>query len=305
MSACRSEWERSITEAMESLGFGIGTSSGGTWRIAVDSEGTAVDARLDGGWFTCSTPVRIAPTAADLWAAVKQCPSLNGTCKAAIDPVKNRLEADVDVPIEEAGIVADACRRTMTDLLSARRALLRKRQDENKSRCWSAEPSFAASEMVDALMDRCAEAGWPIIECENGEIRVELDRACGAGPAVVRSFGDESYRAYVPLGRHKALGPVGRAAVAAFLLNANGAVRFARTGVVERDNEVESFGEVWICERPTAALLDHTFSSLSVVSRLCEKEFKALGDETVARAYLEVRGWSSHKLSPAHQGEWP
>jgi hypothetical protein len=113
----------------------------------------------------------------------------------------------------------------------------------------------------------------------------------------------------VSLARHRALSGTCRSAVAVFLLTANAFVRFARAGVEEGEKGVEAFYEVWIDERPTAAVVGHALASLSVGCRLCEKELQVLGNENVARTLLEARGSflkpggrSPRKKVPARQG---
>ena len=296
-----SEREQSITETLMALDCGVESPSRGTWRLSAEDGTVAIDARLDESWLALSAPVRATAAADGLWEVLERCSSLESLSKAAVDPGGNRLDVHVDVPVEESTNLVDACRSAVREIVSARRVLLGHREEGGGQEAVGSSP--ASPEALDVLKERCDEAGWPYEERDGGELRVELSDAQGTGWATVKTFGEESYRACVPLARHKTLGPVGRTAVAVCLLTTNAIVRFARTGVTEGEDRIEFFGEVCGRVRPTAVVLDHAFSALSVVRRLCGKEIRVLGDEAVARAYLDVRGWSPHERSPARQGK--
>lgn len=227
-------------------------------------------------------------------------PLCSGADQPADEGREHCLVARVDVPIAEGTDLPAACRRAVSDLLSARRALLGGNGEDRKRPHEDAAPMPPGA--VEAAKEACIEAGWPVPEQPNGELRADLSEAGGPRDAAVQCFGEESYRAYVTLGSCRNLSAERRTAAAILLLSVNGAVRLARTGVAERGDRAEAFAEVWIRERASAGIFDHALSTLSLAYRLCHKELRVLGAETVAREYADVRGWSSHERSPAPQG---
>jgi hypothetical protein len=313
MKASCSERARSIAGAADSLGLGARSLSGGRWRIAADGEEPAIDLRVDERWLACSTRVRPVSSAADLWAALTACPSLGGMCKPCVEPRGRDLEARVDVPLSDDTELEDACRNALGDLLSARGALfgLRGEKSGRGDEEPSSETSSALTQLLTSAQDpaaveaaggACAEGDWPVVERPDGGLNVDLTGAHGPRHAKIESFGPESHRIHVRLGSAKDLSSAGRTAASILLLTVNDGVRFARTAVAESGGRVEFSGEVWIRERPTGALFDHAFSALALVFRLCQTQLRVLGDQAIARAYLEVRGWSSHARAPRRRG---
>ena len=314
--------EKEVADVLWTLGREVESSSKGGWRWHVDDSGKApVDVRLEDEWFTCQLPVPSPSSETELWRTVERSSFLDGMCKVMVEPRDNTFHIRQDVPVTEDGDFPNFCRRALEDVVSARR----KHVNSNGGDAMSAREEHARSNdtktdelpaplalsttAAGALKDACIEAGWCWSEREGGEPSVDLDVPPSSRRVVVEVFPGEGCRLSVPLARHKSLSGTSRAAVAVFLLTANAFVRFVRAGVDESESGVEMFFEVWIDERPTPAVVDHALSSLSIGCRLCEEELRVLGDEAVARTYLETRGSfleagvrSPRKRAPARQG---
>jgi hypothetical protein len=314
--------EKEVADALWTLGREVELSSKGGWRWHVDDRGGApVDVRLEDEWFTCQLPVPSPSSEAELWRTVERSSFLDGACKVMVEPRDNTFHIRQDVPVTEDGDFPSFCRHALEDVVSARRKHLNSnggdatsaREEHAKSNDTKTNelpaPLVVSTTAAGALKDACIEAGWCWSERVGGEPSVDLDVPHGSRKVVVEAFPGEGCRLSVSLARHKSLSGTSRAAAAVFLLTANAFVRFARAGLEESESGVEMFYEVWIDERPTPAVVGHALSSLSIGCRFCEEELQVLGDENVARTYLETRGTlleagtrSPRKRVPARQG---
>jgi len=325
MSKHSATLEKEITDALWTLGREVESSSKGQWRCHVGENGKApVDVRLDDEWLTCQFPVASPSTEDELWRTVERSKSLDGACKVIVEPHDSTFHIRQDIPVTEDADFSRVCRRALEAVISARRRYVKPNGDgeaarqaesvpaddsDNDSKTGGTDPSADASTLIAALKDACVEAGWLWSEREGSRPFVDLDIPEGSRRVDVDAIPGRGCRLSVSLARHKSLPGTCRSAVAVFLLTANAFVRFARAGVEESENGVEMFYEVWIDERPTPAVVGHALSSLSIGCRFCEEELQVLGDEVVARTYLETRGTlleagtrSPRKRVPARQG---
>ncbi len=301
--------EKEIADALWTLGRDVESSSKGRWRWCVDDSGKApVDVRLEDDWFTCQLAVPPPSSDEELWRLAERHAFLDGACRVIVEPRDNSFHIREDVPVTENGEFGGECRRALEIVISARRTYLKSNGDggvrgieeKNAQRerevsaqaggTNEADPPAVPTPDAAAVKDACIEAGWRWSEREGSEPWVEIDVPQGSRKIGVETFSGKGCRLSVQLARFKSLSGTSRAAVAGFLLTANAFVRFARAGVEEMENGVEAFCEVWIDERPTPAIVGHALASLSVGCRLCEKELQVLGDENVARMFLDLRG---------------
>lgn len=300
--------EKEITNALSTLGSGVESSSKGKWRWYPDDSGKApVEVRLEDEWLTCQLQVPSPSSEEELWWRVERRSLLDGVCRVIVEPRDNTFHIRQDMPVTENGDFAVACRRALEAMASARRKHF---PSNGGGEAAAGESAAEKAGVADGtIRDACIEAGWSWCEREGSRPSVDIELPQGSRKVGVETFPGKGCRLSVSLARYKSLNGTSRVAVAAFLLTANGVVRFARAGVEEREKGVEAFYEVWIDERPTPAVIGHALASLSVGCRLCERELQVLGDENVARMFLEVRGSlvgpgdrSPRKRPPALQG---
>lgn len=150
------------------------------------------------------------------------------------------------------------------------------------------------------LASLCREAGWRIVERADGQVAVPLEVPEMYLQASIRPRGQDGLRLEVPLEGAPGAAAVCHSAVHVLLLSACRAVRMARATArvrpaeaAEGAEEVQYGWEVVLAGPVAAWELDHALAALSVACRLCAREVKTLHDETIARQYLAVRGWSS------------
>jgi hypothetical protein len=282
--------EKEITDALWSVGRDVESLSRGRWRWHVDGSGKAsVDVRLEDEWLTCQLPVPSPSSEEELWRAVERSASLDGVCKIIIEPRDDTFHIRQDVPVTGNGEFANACRRALEAVASTRQKHL---QVDSREKTAAGDVVIIGTEPADrgergtmTMKEACIEAGWKWSEREGGEPFVDIEVPEGSRKVGVETFPGKGCR----------------------LLNAF--VRFARAGVEEKGNGVEVFYEAWIDGRPAPAVVGHALASLSVGCRLCERELQVLGDENVARMFLELRGSfldiesrSPRKRPPARQG---
>jgi hypothetical protein len=131
----------------------------------------------------------------------------------------------------------------------------------------------------------CRATPWPFAVREPHVAAADLQVPGTFRQAVVSTRPDGKIAASVDLSSHPtaASSPVCRAALAHFLLRANGLVRMARAAAA---GETPRF-EVVFADAPSPAELGHGLAALSVACRIAAREAEVLAqDEVVARAYL-------------------
>lgn len=153
--------------------------------------------------------------------------------------------------------------------------------------------SYRVNRDAVELPTLCQEAGWPFVQRAGGRLTVELDVPQGYFQALIQRRDNGPVVLEVELASWEELAPLCRRAIAVFLLTACGVVRMARaTLTAQPDNQTVAAWEV-VLNNPTATEMAHALSALSMACRFTAREVQALCDESIARKFLEVRGWSS------------
>jgi hypothetical protein len=152
---------------------------------------------------------------------------------------------------------------------------------------------------VEFLKGALTETEWRYTEKGEGELAVDLNVPNSRAQATVTYTPDTAWRLSVQTARHKKISDKAKPALALLMLSANLSLRLARAGIQDDENAACTFFEVRFSAPPSSSLLDHALNALSVAVSLFGKEVKALEDESVAKRYLELRGWTprAHRSS--------
>jgi hypothetical protein len=139
----------------------------------------------------------------------------------------------------------------------------------------------------------CSAAGWRPVERPGGQAAVALDVPGVFLQALIAPRKQGGLAVQVALENAEGVPSVCRRALHVLLLSACRTVRMARALAGNRDEEADYRWEVVLDDAPGASALGHALAALSVACRLSAREVTAFYDETIARNYLAVRGWSS------------
>ena len=152
---------------------------------------------------------------------------------------------------------------------------------------WAGEPELELATAGPAVeLERlCTEAGWAFTAHSPDRLAVKL--AGAATGQVVRL--PEGVTVVVELLECEALAPVCRAAMAVLLLSASALVRLVRPVAVTADGITSVGLEVPLGAVPTPAAVAGALEGLSVAGGLLAEEVAALGNESCAGEFLELR----------------
>ena len=243
------------------------------WKLALPGS-ASVEARVAGSWLVMTMPVPLACSAAHLLGCnallpgwVKFAPGANGF-----------PQVRAELPFDEALSGAAVIREALDGFRGARAVLHGKGPAAAKP-----EPSPAQA----ALQTLCAEAGWNAMPRGADAVAVELE-CRGAFRQALLGPSASGLRIAIDLAPgHE---PEPAEAVARFLLDAASGVWMVRPAVETIEGKASPRFEFLFSRPPTAALLAHALSALSVACGLCAEEVTLLSNPDVAGEYLALRG---------------
>lgn len=229
-----------------------------------------VDARIDAEWLVMDAEL---DTDADPWDLLLLTGELHGGVKAALDPDSQRpYRLRAELPLCED---MDVSERIADRLLG-----------------FEIKPTPDGEPFTCDLESLIAEAGWECDKDHKGNVKVRLETPGELAQATVAQD-NEALRAVVTLPVPEQQAGLVRLALGVWLLTANGVLRMARAAAEEEDGCTAVGIEIAFGTPPSPGELAHAFSALSVACRLCLAEAAVFEDETIAKQYLALRGWSS------------
>jgi hypothetical protein len=285
--------EEAIGGALKRSGGDVSCEGPGSWKLTpkVKSD-QAVEVRLQDDWVLCSVEVPAVFDDVEMYMQVNSL--LPGGCKVALDSKHMAAVLREEIPVADGEDMSKACGEAIANLLSAQKLLAKQRQSQPKSgstrrtrKRWSRS---VTKDFADTLDEVCKVAGWESSERDGGQLVVSLEHRNGTHTAFVEAQEGDCYRIRVHLAQYKRLSEVSHRAIAAFLLIANGVIRFVRAAFERSADGLCTFFEVRISERLSVEVLDLALSALAVSSATYGLELRALGDERVAWRYLTARG---------------
>ena len=215
--------------------------------------------------------------------------ALAGNAKIALVPnpwqVKLRAEIPMDDEVNPSARIAE----TLHGLHDACQLL--KENPSSASNPRQTGPVMAlddtpiASRNLPALL---RDTGWSFQERTPGVAVVELamrGRCC----RVLLEENTLGVRAAVELLRAAPLTKPSEIALAALLLGASGALRFARPYATKAEEQFTCGFEVRFAGETTASELEHALEALAVACGVCHEEVNSLLDNSVAESYLAIR----------------
>jgi hypothetical protein len=289
--------ERLIYDALLSRACDVEMVGRGKWEIRLDAAaGGTVDICLEDEWLICSAAMPAGRATDNVDALLHANGGLPGCCKVVLEPGRPVARLREDILLIEGTDVSSACGDAIAHIEGARLELANRpataAERVKRAKTGGRKRTSAEAEARDTLEGVCTEAGWPYGERDGGQGVVTLDLPNGSILAVLEAQNGADYRVRVRLSRCGQLSNVSRRACAVFLLTINGITRFVRAGVERSAHEWNAFLESRFTRRPSPAALDAALSALSVASRLCHRETRAMGDDRLARRYLDARGMS-------------
>jgi hypothetical protein len=276
----------------------------GTWRLSVVN-GSAVqaDARIAGRWLVMSAlldPSDLAPRDDLAWLRLND--GLQGTVRVArrpgdpVTPVVADLDTACDVD-DLAERVATACGQ-----LSAAFHVIRGPLDAPDP----VSPATPRTAMAD-IQRACREGGWPCL-VTNDSARIDLAIDAGVFAATLESSAAGDDRVIVHLADLSPFPPVSQRAAAALLLVTSGAVRLVKATIRQRAGVAAATlvsPLVAYRDEPIDRALDLALSALAAACQICAREVRALEDESLALAYLDLWKVRAPHDSPMAMEEHP
>jgi len=263
--------------------FGAVEQRASRWRIGAGS--ADIDVRAAGAWLLFdsafhhdSAPVKL----------LRRNATMPGPAKFVLTPesqARVRAELILDEDADSAGMIVEI-RDGFAAALAGKELVTRPAEPEGNT---------------ENLKRLCEETGWTFIERADGSLSVTLETGGGLHQASVTPCG-AGVRISAAFGTCDSPADSVRQAIAVLLLTTGGMVRLVKPAVTEQDWEFRPDFSVAFAAVPPAEGLAAAFSALSVACRRCGEEEHALHDETVARQYLAIRGWS-HLITLDQQEE--
>lgn len=290
-------WEQSIQEAMISHAsansLDLQSIGKGWWSVApAKAPDNAVEVRIQYGYVLCTAALPPAPVEHDVDTYLQTNPMLPGCCKVVLVTTRRETYLREDIPLASGFDAASACVDAVTHLMAAQSEFAKKRPGSATSEQRTTGGQLGdAKKIFDALDGVCDEAGWPCIDRDGNQGSIVLGLSSGLAPAVLEERSD-GYVAKVRLRQYRTLSDVGRRAVAVLMLSVNGIVRFVRAGIERSAEGWCAFLETRFSLLPSPSEVRHALSALTVGSRMCERELRALSDDALAQRYLDARGMS-------------
>jgi len=294
---CMAGVERVLTAAAVSV-VPVGARG---WLLRLDGADAAgsVMATSVPGWLLLETALPVVGRAAGLGPArvqslLRQNAALPSPLTYAVGPGAPRLLLTADVPLEDAGCgagLSDASGDLVRASVDGFRVVLgggaaaAGASPDPGVRLRVADPAGAA------LLSLCRETGWLHDERADGQFTFTLDVPglfCQVQPFVLPGG---SIRLRAGLAAPPRLSRVCRRAIGLLLLTASRVVRLARAAAAGGAAEPYVWEVVWPAV-PAASLFDRGLTALSIACRMTARELRALCDESIAREYLALRGWS-------------
>jgi hypothetical protein len=227
------------------------------------------------------------------WTCLMLNATLPGGAKYAIDS-RGGLRIRAEVPLISDAEDIDLCRR-VADVCEALKAASTRLHGGAVAK---QEPpaEVVRTNNGDApvcdLRRLCEESGWAFTERAGERLAVELEVPDGFHQAIVEPRSD-GVRVVAQLGSYALPSAVSRRAVGVMLLTLGAVLRMARPAGADRDGAVTTWLEASLPVCPIPAELAHALSAVSIGCEMCAREVDVLQDESVAKEFLTVRGWSS------------
>lgn len=141
----------------------------------------------------------------------------------------------------------------------------------------------------EAARKLCEETGWAYSERGNGQLAITLDSPGQFIQAAAYLVDDHEFRLATRLEVLPGVSYTSRHAIATFLLTASRMIRMARASTVDAGVACQHRWEVAWDQIPGAKQFHCGLAALSVACQMTVREIRALCDDSVARAYLELR----------------
>jgi hypothetical protein len=272
--------EAQVSKALKASAPHVEHGASGDWLLASGDAARPIRARLRAHWLVLEEAEEEAGVAPGdrLWELVCANAEICGPGKLVLSG--DELRARSELPIDEDESLAARLPEALASM-TAVRALL----DQ------ALRPPVPASGETAPLAELCRNLGWKHRQRETGQIVVDLEVASSFYQAVLESSaGGSGTRIRAEVARHEALSESSERALARLLLSSNGSVRLIRGIGEEQSDAAAVHFEIRFGREPSAGELDHALLALATACDQRGREMKALGDETLARTYLAVRG---------------
>lgn len=238
-----------------------------------------LEARLEDGWLVITErPEAGAPPTAPeaLWPVLVQNAAAPPACKILLTPERSVLfRSEMWL-----GGDFDFAQRVHTVLQAFRAA---------KAGPKAPLPAPAGDATAE-LENLCAEAGWVATRRSSGRLTVTLPTSA-THPATVAALG-QGARVWLPAWDGGSLRPGSRLAAAAIALQTTAALPLVRAAADAEQSPIRF--EAVFGALPGARELNTAFGALSAAAEATGEPFLALQDETLARDFLVIRGWSAN-----------
>lgn len=268
-----------INAALARCAAAVANPAPDRWHFALHnghrSEGIA---RLDDGWLivdlaTGKDEIR------DPYRLLEANAALPGAAKYALG-LDRALHARVECPATDDADGDDGLDGALAAVHAAWRRLTEPTDDAA-----SAAPCDA-HDAAHELPELVREAGWQAVTRADGRQAVDLEIADEAATAFVRAA-DGRIQAMVTLEPPPRPSARTRRAIGVLLLLVCGAVRLVRAAAWPGG---ELGLECVLAAGAAPAQLGHALAALRTGYRICAREVRALGDESLAQAFLSARG---------------
>ncbi len=137
-------------------------------------------------------------------------------------------------------------------------------------------------------------AGWPNTVRASGRIGIPLETSTEHVQAVLEPLPGDAARVSFECATGNVTGDIGQHALAVMLLTVAGAVRWTRpvTEPDAADGPPHCGWEVALSPGADEVDMQQALSVLSIAAVMTARESRLFAEESVARSYLEIRGWS-------------
>jgi hypothetical protein len=275
-----------VLEVLRAVAQEVAACGPDSWHLRfADPSLPPAKCRIADGFLKCYAPVR-GQNSPDHWESLCRNAALPPLTKFALVD-QGRLLLCTEFPVDEFGPDAELIRQATTSWVDTM-------HHEHQSR--SGQPALAIAEPADdpgrgeALLRLLELSQWPASRRASGRLFADLEIAGPAAQALILPTA-AGPRVVVESHTWTALDAVSRTALGHLLLAAAAVVPLARPFASESPGRLAVGAEVFFASDPTPSEMSAALGALSVMGRLCGEELRVLGNASIAKEYLEVRGY--------------
>jgi len=278
--------ERAAGQAIERHAPHARALGPGRWEFDLENgKPLPVTTRIEDEWLVLRATPPLETRAAVLWRLARLNAEAAGGARIALSPARESAYLEACIALDEDVDIARRVDEALGGIANASAAL------EGVPRAGTGSYHSVPSAPERGWAALVAEAGWVCKERPGGKVAVDLEAPAGLYRADLGVREESGVEITVDFVAVPSLSATTRAALGLLLLTASSVLRLGRGAATSGEDRDGLSYRVSFASTPSATEMSHALSACSLACRWFGRELKALTDERLAQAYLEIRGW--------------